>query len=321
MAHLTECFKKASSNIEPNTDAENAKRAHEEVRPLLEANDLLRELGVETRLIGSYGRNVSIRRVKDVDVFVMLPNADSHISGDELLTAVEIQLSKKYGSDSVTRQDHSVKVELDKYDLDVDAVPARPCGEHWEIPEPNGEWRVTDPLRLGELTTEMNDEKGGFYVPTVKFVRQVRRALGIKRPSGLYFEILTYWAFADGAGGSTRAENLASALQGTTNQLEKAINRGGLLDPALRNQEVRTKATSDQLKAALQKLRESTALAVDALEDDDDCSSARKWQRLLGKTPDDEWVFPVPAHCDELSRTSLYVPGERIAPRGSDRFA
>ena len=60
MAHLTECFAGASSNIEPEEDAANAKLAHEDIRKELADDTGLGELGLKTFLIGSYGRSVSV---------------------------------------------------------------------------------------------------------------------------------------------------------------------------------------------------------------------------------------------------------------------
>lgn len=330
MAHLTECFKVAGSNLEPGDDADNAKAAHEDVREHLEDDDHLISLGIKTRLIGSYAREVSIRRMKDVDVFAMLENAGPELECDEILEHVEGVLEEAFPGD-VTRQDHSVQVELSAYDLSVDVVPARPCGDHWEIPDPIDDWVETNPLELGELTTKMNKlhklGQQGIYVPMVKYIRQIRRARDIDRPSGLYFEVLTYWAFeSEEADGNSRASYLASTLAGVVDQLETAIEKGGLKDPTLPDKTVATKATDKQLKAALEKMQQAETLARQALDEDDECESAQQWRVLLGRVVlgDDElgdWVFPIPSDCGEEGKSDVYIPGERVAPRGTDRFA
>ena len=69
MSVLTKQFKDALSKIEPGEDAEHAAEAHAEVRDVLDGHADLVEWGLHTVLIGSYRREVSIRRVKDVDVF------------------------------------------------------------------------------------------------------------------------------------------------------------------------------------------------------------------------------------------------------------
>ncbi len=38
----------------------------------------------------------------------------------------------------------------------------------WEIPTRDGEWQPTNPLNVNELTTAMNKDRNGMYVPTVE---------------------------------------------------------------------------------------------------------------------------------------------------------
>lgn len=72
MATLATQFKDALGNIEPGEDAKNAAEAHKQVSAVLEADERLKALGISCILIGSYSRDVSIRRVTDVDVFARL---------------------------------------------------------------------------------------------------------------------------------------------------------------------------------------------------------------------------------------------------------
>jgi len=96
MATLATEFKAALGQIEPKTDADNAAKAHCEVSEALKADDWLIELGIETFLIGSYGRNVSIKRVKDVDVFVRLAKATSSLRPGKILDHVTKILEKAF---------------------------------------------------------------------------------------------------------------------------------------------------------------------------------------------------------------------------------
>ena len=79
---LPTSFQKARSNIEPSPDdVDKAPKCHIAVRDVLEAAQPLKDIGISTILIGSYKRQVSIRRVKDVDVFCKLPDLDSILTG------------------------------------------------------------------------------------------------------------------------------------------------------------------------------------------------------------------------------------------------
>lgn len=324
MAQLSDQFKQARKNVEPVEDAENAAEAHAEVRAVLGSDDELAEWGIDTVLIGSYARHVSIRRVKDVDVFSRLPDLPGDILPDDLLDKIYEVLLNEYGLDRVERQDRSIKVEFAEHDLSVDAVPARPKDDHWEIPDRDGGWEETNPEYLGELTSAMNASHDGHYVPTVKFIRQVRRAQLDERPAGLYYEILAYHAFDEGVDAETAAEYFTRGLRGTADQLRKAIDQGGLGDPTLPGKHITTRATVTQLEDAYTKLTELASKAERALATEDRCQAAKLYQEILGKTPDHEWVFPLPDDCDDDGRAKalpVITPGSKRIPPGDSRFA
>lgn len=139
MATIATQFRQALGNIEPSADADHAQDAHTRVSDTLTADQRLKDLGANPVLIGSYARQVSIRRVKDVDVFIRLEEADESLRPGAILNHVCDLLEKEFPG-ATERQYRSVKVDFDKvpeveYDLSVDAVIARPCGDHWEIPQ------------------------------------------------------------------------------------------------------------------------------------------------------------------------------------------
>jgi hypothetical protein len=197
VAVLSKQFKDALSAIEPGDDADHARDAHAEVRDHLETDSDLVEWGLKTLLIGSYAREVSIRRVKDVDVFCELPDLPDGYDPQDLLDKMVAVLADKYG-DRVQKNDRSVKVEFADFDMHVDVVPARPCGDAWEIPDKEGGWETTDPIEFGRLSSKKNADFGKNYVPVVKLARQTRRALlGESKPGGLFVEVAAYHAFAN----------------------------------------------------------------------------------------------------------------------------
>jgi len=199
MPRLPDQFADARQNVEPRPeDVDNASKAHEEVRKALEASDDLKDTGIDTVLIGSYARHVSIHRMRDVDVLSKLPDLDGD-DPDALLHTFEEVLVDEFGKQRIERQDRSIQIDFPDYDLAVDAVPARSCGDHWEIPDGSGRWQETNPLKLASLTSDMNADHDEHYVPSVKLIRQVRRAqLGHTQPGGLYLEVAAYHAGLSG---------------------------------------------------------------------------------------------------------------------------
>ena len=96
MAILTKQFKDALAAIEPGDDASHAADAHAEVRDVLDGDKELTGWGLNTVLIGSYKRHVSIRRVKDVDVFCELPKLPDEQDPQDLLDKFAGVLSVEY---------------------------------------------------------------------------------------------------------------------------------------------------------------------------------------------------------------------------------
>ena len=168
MATLRTQFDRALTNIQINGDkAERAIAVQGEVRDVLEADVQLRAWGVDTKLIGSYGRNTGIYPGKDVDVFVKLTALDTNAPPQAVYDAVWDALAREYGT-RAEAQDRSIKVDFSDSGspggpspFSADAVPAVYAGQHWAIPTRDRDlwsgnadrWVVTDPERFGELSS------------------------------------------------------------------------------------------------------------------------------------------------------------------------
>ncbi|WP_280450687.1 nucleotidyltransferase [Nocardia cyriacigeorgica] len=333
MTTLSTRFKGALTTIEPDDDKANAAKAHAEVRKVLEADRKLSDLSIDPVLIGSYARQVSIKHVKDVDVFARLSNADESLAPGDILNSFETVLTDEYGEDRVEKQYRSIKIDFPDFNLTVDAVPARAYGDNWEIPNKpedveRAQWVETNPLKLNDLTTDTNNEfllnGDGIYVPIVKLVRQVRRTWLDDQPGGLFFELMTYWYFTNERPlAASVAEYLTLTLDGIAEMLP-SVAADGLDDPTLPGEKISTKATNKDLETAQVKIREAADLAADALADEDDCSSAAKWRGLLGKTSDGEDVFVVPSYCNDdgtPKSATIITSGATTVPAGDDRYA
>lgn len=338
-------FRTALRNVEPQRkeagdDADNARLAHAKVRDVLKADPKLRDAwGIKPKLIGSYARDVSIRRVKDVDVFCRLTTAPEALAPGEAMTEFGRVLDLAY-EDRCTRQHRSFKIDFDDYDLSVDVVPAKPSGDHWQVPsrDPEGQrgaWVETDPLLLNDLTSQMNGRfllgqtDYGMYVPTVKLVRQVRRHLlgPDSQPGSLFLELMTYQVFDTYMSSHTTvADYLTATLDKLGAYFDIVIDQGGLPDPTIDGETIKTRATSAELKAARIKFTDVAKLATDALGTDEQCASARLWQRVLGENCDGQ-VFELPSYCSataEGGAASLLPavkPGADRVPAGRDTYA
>ena len=335
MAHLKQQFKDALGSIEPGDDKTNAPEAHNLVRDALKADPTLAGYGVSPVLIGSYKRNVSIKRIKDVDVFVRLPEVDMGVPSHDILDRFFKVLHAEFGIDSdghrrTKRQDRSLQVSFPEYDLHVDAVPARPYrdGQTWEIPQKgdDDQWVRTNPEALTALSSAMNATHDGFYVPTVKLLRQTRRALlGVgAKPGGFFIEVATYQTFNSGlVSGNDQAEYYVSALQQINTVINNFVTDGiEVADPTLLGHTISIRATDDELEAARTCFADAAAAARDALHDEDEGAAAVTFRKLLGKNGDGDTVFKMPPGFNEdgTKRASIISPGARAVPAGPRTF-
>lgn len=330
MARLTTPFAKAKHNVEPTKDdKDNAQKAHLEVRTYLERDLTLQSYGIDTVLIGSYKRNVSIRRVKDVDVLSKLPNLLGNCDPRTLLQQFGRVLAAAYGPQRVQLQDRSLKVDFPTLDLTVDVVPARPSmarpnSGYIEIPDKNGGWQETNPEKLTELTSQMNKHYGGEYVPLVKLIRQTRRNNLDKRPGGFFFEILTYHAAMSGLDAESDESLFASALESIARQLHEVIVLGAPVpDPTRPGECIAIRTTAAQMTAAERTFRELAAKARQATKNTA-CEAALAYQQILGKNDDGETVFEMPAACNPDGTEKQLIDPKRGAlnvPSGDKRFA
>lgn len=323
MAVLSKQFREALAAIEPAEDARHAAEAHAEVRGVLDARDEFKEWGLETLLIGSYRRQVSIRRVKDADVFCQLPGLPDNMDPQELFDRFLECLADKYG-DRASRNDRSVKVDFPIFDLHVDVVPARPVGDLWEIPDKDDGWETTHPLRFNELTSDCNSVHDEQYVPTVKLLRQTRRALmGPAKPGGFFIEIAAFHAFQGFPTGSSPSSP-TSAAEYYTLALEMmapllwshADGSAPLLNPAVPGQELHVRATEEELRAVAAEWERAAGRARVALDEADVHAAAQTFHELLGMTSDGESVFPVPTRSAAAEQATRVQPGFASLPSG-----
>lgn len=330
MSEHIEAFATACSNVEPeDDDVSNASDAHTDVRDVLAADQALQDYGIETILIGSYAREVSIRRVKDVDVFTKLEDLGDDLTSVELLDHIVAVLEDAYGVDRVELQDRSVMVDFPDFGLHVDVVPARPCDDAWEIPDrvPAGSveaWEETNPEELGSVSTAMNKRFGENYVPVVKLIRQTRRAqLGDERPGGHFFEVLTYHAFDQmdsDMEDANRPRLYVAALQSIADQLADYRDGIDVHDPSMPDSVISIRATQAQKDSAATVFADVAERASDALADSSSCASAKVFQELLGKNSDGDWVFEMPSYCNADGTQKLAARPTRSVPGGDERF-
>ena len=303
---------------------ERAQAAHTEVRELLEADPVLCEWGIDTILIGSYGRDTSRYPGKDVDAFLRFKNLTARHNPQKIYDEVERVLVAKYGlkeeGGRVTLRARSLNVDFSDsrfpssdLSFSIDAVPAVVWGDHWGIPNRDRDtwgldaedkrWVKTDPVEFGEKTTELATAtwsptvgSRNAYRPVVRFMRQIRHVyLGEQKPGGLTFEVLTYYAWeAREVTGSSWAELVANTLAAVAKRL-RAAAESGVPDPVL-GTTMKPELDPSQWRSAAAVVEDLAAKAKQALEADK-CRAAKLWREILGEN-DRGQILPLPPGCN-----------------------
>jgi len=324
VANLRKQFDQALKNIEINGEKrKRAIEAHTEVRELLQQDDLLKDWGLETLLIGSYGRGVGIYPGKDVDVMLRFTHLDRTAEPRRIYDAVWRILVGKYGQygqagGRAQQRNRSIKVHFPdrtggsgKYGkFAVDVVPAVKAGQPWAIPTHDqnkwsggdGRWALTGAVQFGELSSDLNQAPttprvGGqpSYKPIVKLLRQVREThLGDAKPGGLYMELLAFEAWnTRRVSGMEWDTLLTGTLRYVADHFATASVKP-LLDPVL-GTAYDPPLTEGQITQATEKF---IRLANDAegTASMTDYDAAVVWQKILGSNdrtrPDS--VLPLP---------------------------
>ncbi|OCB11775.1 nucleotidyltransferase domain-containing protein [Mycobacterium intracellulare] len=325
MHTLNDEFAQAVRNVSIHGEKrDRAMAAHAEVRNLLEADDELCQWGIDTRLIGSYGRQTARYPGKDVDVFLRFTKLSVRHSPEKIYNAVERVLVDEYGvkgEDSggrITRQARSLKIDFpdpgahfSDIAFAIDAVPAVPWQSHWAIPNrdrgqwdnDDERWIKTDPVQFADdtntlATASWSPMVGGAnaYRPIVRLLRQVRHVhLGSQRPGGLFVEIAAYYVWNERlVSGSTYAELLASSFEHIGTRLIDSAN-DGLPDPVL-GTALKPDLEYWQWTSAGQTFERLAREAREAL-DAERCRAAKLWRDILGDN-DRGPILPLPDGCD-----------------------
>lgn len=340
---LTDQFRQAQHRINLTERRKVAQAAHLEVRAVLRDDSPLRDHGLADRLVGSYARGVAIWPGKDVDVFGLLDDEDVDtltptdaygmfaaalkpfgdrvtpqprsfkISfGPDVALPDERFLREVGASDSLVEQARSARGPS-VFDFSVDVVPAVHWDEHFAIPDGDPErwsesdvsrrWRMTNPMRLNDLTTTANGRllvaSTGGYVPTVKAIKQMKSfRLPDSKPSSLYYEFILHEGVTSGeVTGDSWADLTASAARYVADRLGSATS-DPVCDPAL-GQPYEPLPSTQETRDAQDGFRRCADDAASAASASSRCEAARPWRRVLGANGFEghDSVFPLPPGC------------------------
>jgi hypothetical protein len=132
-------------------------------------------------LTGSYDRHTKTKKLKDVDLFVVIdPKGDQgHLASGSGTAAVDA-LAEVLGTrwSDVTTDETVVTVSYAGEDVaSYEVAPAFATAKGYKIPNGSG-WMETNPNKHAEMVTAKNQACGTKFVPLVKMIKGMNREAG-----------------------------------------------------------------------------------------------------------------------------------------------
>lgn len=282
MGYIDDAFTQLKHNLEiTQTEQDLAKARHEAIRDFVRSHwDLADDF-----LTGSYRRDTKTKKLKDIDIFVVL-DADGSQAGFrdqapiQVINALEKLLRQKW--DSAGRDGMAVVIPYGPDDevMSIDVVPAfkRADGGYY-IPDPSaGGWIATNPKRHHELSIAKNADCDGKFVPFVKMVKGINRELGEPVSPSFLLEVMAQSLVKPPIG---RYQDevvlfLATAAERIDDEWPDPAGLGG---------DVNAVMNATQKLAAANALNQARAIAeraVDLEDDEQERAAYDEWKKLFG---------------------------------------
>jgi hypothetical protein len=263
------------------TEQTLAQRRHAEIRDHVRGSWQLSE----DFLTGSYRRETKTKKLKDVDIFVVIdpagPQAALREQGPaQILAALQQVLRERYEQVTIDGFACVIAFGSDSEVTSFDVVPAfKRSGGGWEIPDARrSTWISTNPKVHHEQSTEMNQTCDGRFVPFVKMIKGINReaAEPIKPP--FLLEVMAH--------GLVRApfgryqDEICWYLASAADQVEDNWQDPAGIGPDVNN----TVGVSDRAayRAELEKWLSVAEEAVRLEDDGQERAAVEEWRRLFG---------------------------------------
>ena len=179
MSYIDDAFDILKSNLEiTKTESELAQKRHQLVRDHVRNSWNL----VDDFLTGSYDRHTKTKKLKDVDIFVVVdpdgPQGElADGTGTATVLALRNVLAQRWSDLDV--DDNVVRINYGEEDVasyEVASVFPRDGGGY-SMPNGTG-WMDTDPQKHAELVTAKNKACDTKFVPFVKMIKGINREAG-----------------------------------------------------------------------------------------------------------------------------------------------
>lgn len=285
MSYIDEAFDNLKSNLEiTQTEKDLAVTRHNLVREHVEASWKL----TDHFLTGSYARQTKTKKLKDVDIFVVIDpkGPQSHLAnatGTAAISALREVLSTRWSD--LESDEHVVTINYPGEDVtsyEVAPVFPRKAGGYLM---PNGAtWMATDPTNHASLVTSKNKKCDDKFVPFVKMVKGINREANDAIQPSFLLEVM---------GLELVLEPFGRYRDEIRFFLASAVDRFGedWPDPAGLGPNVNASISKTQREALGQTMRAWLAISEEALlleNEGKERAAVDKWRKLFG------WRMPLP---------------------------
>lgn len=282
MGYVDDAFAKLKSNLEiTETESRHASNRHQAIRNHVRSYWILED----DFLTGSYRRDTKTKRLKDVDVFVVIgADGDQGNYRDEppgnVLRALLSVLRQKWNNAYIDGMAVVIPYGKDDEVMSIEVVPAFDrAGGGYHIPDPQaGAWIATNPKKHHEASTEKNELCGGKYVPLVKMVKAVNREMGEPVSPSFLLEVMALEIVTAPVG--RYGDEIISFLATAADRIHEPWP-----DPAGIGPDVNTQMSHTERVTATQRIQDAQEIAENAVDLEDEGNeraAVEEWRRIFG---------------------------------------
>lgn len=282
MTYVDDAFSKCKSTLEITTTEQNfAATKHTDIRGVVRSSWQLDE----DFLTGSYRRDTKTKKLKDVDIFVVIdPDGPQAYLRQEHPSVVLAELRKiletKYSSVTPDGFACTIKFGADDDVASFDVVPAfKRSGGGWEIPDADrSRWISTNPKTHHEQSTAMNGRCDDRFVPFVKMIKGINRNFDEPIQPSFLLEVMAQGLVATPFG--RYQDEISWFLANAAEQITSDWPDPGEIGPVVNG----TMSLAER-SAAAQTLTEWQHIAEKAVRLEDagqDRAAVEEWRKLFG---------------------------------------
>ncbi len=284
MGYVDDAFTNLKHNLEiTQTESELAQARHIAIREYIRGHwpgsvD-------DDFLTGSYKRDTKTKKLKDVDIFIVLKDHGPHGPYrrrppgdilDALLDLLQTRWPDAYRDGMAIVIPYGSEDEI----MSMEVVPAfHRKGGGYHIPNPDaGNWIATDPDKHWEASTAKNKECDEKYVPFVKMVKAINRELGEPVSPSFLLEVMAMGIVKPPFG--RYQDEIVLFLATAADQIHDPWPDPADIGPDVNA--IMSPAAQAAAADALRGVLAAAEAAVDLEDDGQERAAVEQWRRLFG---------------------------------------